>query len=199
MRRLAHLYGVSVPTVESAVHALVALGLVRISRGVGIYVTRPREQTALLNYAWAKAGPHELGIVRASIDERAPALAARDVRANPIVRQSRRLSDINFFMVERSMQRGNPEAFVKADLAFHRSILDSLRGIEIGPSLYARLGERLQPRLVAVADVTAADERLQTAHVSLSAAILDGRVLAASRLGRWVAGRERQSLESTLG
>lgn len=199
IRRLAKLYGVSTPTIESAVHALVAIGLVRVSRGVGIYVTRPREHTVLLNYVWRNAETRELAIVRAAIDERAPALAAREVHANPRPRQPRRLADINFFVVERSMQRGDPESFVKADLAFHRSILDALRGIEIGGALYARVGERLRSRLISVADVMMADDRLHEAHIALSAAILDGHVGRSARLGRQIAAREQAALERTLG
>lgn len=199
IRRLASLYGVSVPTIESAVHALVTLGLVRVSRGVGVFVTRPTEQTILAAYAWRNADVRELGTVRASIDERAPALVAQRVHDQPTPRLPRRLFDINLFAVERAMQRESPEQFVRADLAFHGAIAESLRGNELTASVYETVAERLTPSLIAVADVMAADQRLQAAHVALTAAILDGRVLAAARLGRLVAGVERAALDRGLG
>lgn len=200
VRRLAHLYGVSVPTVGSALHALATLGFVRKSPGVGTFVSGPRDHTALLNYVWRAASTTELAIMRAAIDERAAVILVNRVMTLPRVRIPRTLGDVNFFVHERSMsRRSDPETFLNADLAFHRTILASLRGIEIGPALYERIGERLLPTLLGVAGLQADDERLDEDHLSLAAAILDGRVAATIRLARAVANRELHSLDSSLG
>lgn len=200
VRKLAYLYGVSVPTVGSALHALAALGFVRKSPGVGTFVSGPRDHTALLNYVWRAASTAELAILRAAIDERSAVILVNRVVTLPRVRLPRTLDDINFFVHERSInRRSDPELFLRADLAFHRTILASLRGIEIGPVLYERIGERLLPALMGVADLQATDERLDHDHLALAAAILDGRVAAVIRLARAVAGQELQSLDSSLG
>lgn len=200
VRKLARLYRVSVPTVESAMHALAALGFVRISRGVGVFVSRPRDQTALLIYVWRSASTSELAIVRAAIDARAAPLLAARVNKHPPIRVPRAISDISFFAHERSAQRmSDPQTFLDADLYFHRKVLASLRGIEIGPALYERLTERLMTALLGVADVQAADRELDVAHLSLAAATLNGDIRAAARLARAVANRELRSLDSTLG
>jgi GntR family transcriptional repressor for pyruvate dehydrogenase complex len=200
VRKLAHLFKVSVPTIESAIHALATLGFVRISRGVGIYVASPRDQTALLNYVWRAASIAELGVVRAAIDERAAPLVARQVATHPELRLPRTLADINFFAHERSLSRiGGPQSFLDADLMFHNVVLASLRGFEIGPAIYERVCDRLGPALLAVADVQSADAELDHAHLALTSAILDGDAAAATRLARTMAGRELRSLEVTLG
>lgn len=200
VRKLAHLYGVSVPTIESAIHALATLGFVRISRGVGTFVAAPRDQTALLSYVWRSASASELAIVRAAIDERAAPIVAGQVRSAAAVRMPRTLHDINFMVHERSMHRsGDPETFIRADLAFHRAVLASARGVEIGATLYERIGWRLMPELMGVADLQAADSTLDDIHLRLSSAVLDGDIRSAARLARCVANAERRSMRATLG
>ncbi|MGH2380861.1 MAG: FadR/GntR family transcriptional regulator, partial [Candidatus Limnocylindria bacterium] len=145
IRMLARLFAVSVPTIESAVQALVALGFVRVSHGVGIFVAEAKDHTALLRYVWRVATTHELAMVRAAIDERAPAVVAAQVATQPPIRMPRTLSDIGFFAHERSIQRsGDPESFLEADVRFHCTVLASMRGIEVGPALYEGVLKRLQ-------------------------------------------------------
>ena len=200
VRKLAHLYGVSVPTIERALHGLATLGFIRISRGVGTFVTAPSDRSSLLTYVWRTASSGELAIVRAAIDERAPPIVAGQVRSAASIRMPRTLHDINFTVHERSMHRiGGPEAFIRADLAFHRAVLASTRGVEIGATLYERIGARLMPVLMGVADVQAANATLDDLHMRLSAAVLNGDVTAAARLARCVAIAERRSLRVTLG
>jgi DNA-binding FadR family transcriptional regulator len=154
----------------------------------------------LLNYVWRAASPLELAITRAAIDERAAPLVAAAVRDEPQSRVPRTLEDINFLVHERSMNRtGDPETFLRADLAFHRAIVASLRSIEIGPALYGRVCDRLRPELMPVADVQAGDGPLDAAHLRLAAAVLGGDVRGAARCARHVAHRELRSLEKALG
>lgn len=200
IRKLASLYGVSVPTMHSAIHALAALGLVRMRHGVGVFVTRPRSNAALLNHAWQNATTSELALMRMAVDERAPVIAARRVESGPDVRFPRALADITFLGNERSVRRaGYPEAFLAADLAFHRAIASSVRGTEITVSVYDRLAERLMTSLMSVADVQATDDELDAAHIELAPTVLDGQPLRAARLARMIARRELHSLDRTLG
>jgi len=168
--------------------------------GVGVFVSRPRSNAALLNHAWQNATTSELALMRMAVDERAPVVVARRVEAGPDVRFPRALADITFLANERSVRRmGYPEAFLTADLAFHRAIASSVRGTEITVSVYDRLGERLMSSLMSVADVQATDDELDTAHIELARTVLDGHPLKAARLARMIARRELHSLDRTLG
>lgn len=200
IRKLASLYEVSVPTMHSAIHAVAALGLVRMRHGVGVFVSRPLSNAALLNHAWQNATTAELALMRAAVDERAPVIVARRVQAGPDVRFPRALADITFLANERSMRReGYPEAFLAADLAFHRAITSSMRGTEITVSVYDRVAQRLMASLMSVADVQATDDELDAAHIELAHTVLDGHALRAARLARMIARRELHSLERMLG
>lgn len=200
MHRLARLYGVSIPTMSAALHALAALGFVRISHGVGVFVARPRSSAGLLNHAWLQATPTELALMRCGIDERMPPIVARLVGTVPTFRLPKTLDDIMYQANERSMFRtGTAEPFLKVDLAFHRSIAASVRGAEITVQLHERIGRRLMPTLLPVADVLAGDQTLDEAHKLLARAILDGRPVHAARLARTIARRELRSLEKAVG
>lgn len=200
IRKLAALYSVSIPTVESAIHALVTLGLVRTRPGVGTFVAFPREQMTMLTYVWRTASAWELALVRAATDAWAAPLAAAEVSRRPRNRLPRRLAEINFLVQERSANRvGYPSTFLASDLDFHHAIAASLRGMEIGPTLYRQVGNRLMAPMMAVADVQAGDEELDAAHLKLASAILGGDLRAASRIARHVAITELESLQATLG
>lgn len=205
MDRLAHLYGVSRTTMGAALHALAALGFVRISHGVGVFVTRPRSSAALLNHAWLQATPMELALMRSGIDERMPVVVARQVATAtrlrlPRLRLPRMLSDITHHASERSAWRPiGAEVFLKADLAFHRSIAASIRGAEITVQLHDHIGQKLMPALLTVADVLAGDEVLDRAHRALATAISNGEARTAARLARTVARQELQSMQHVVG
>lgn len=200
VRKLAGLYRVSVPTVESALHALAALGLIRTRPGVGTFVSFAGERMTLLNYVWRVATPWELALVRAATDSWAAPLAATEVRTRAPNRLPRTLDDIRFLAHERSLSRvGLPHAFLEADLRFHRAIAASVRGIEIVPALYRQIGQRLMGPMMAVADVQADDRALDDAHLRLAIAIIDGDVRGATRDARHVAMAELSTLQATLG
>jgi GntR family transcriptional repressor for pyruvate dehydrogenase complex len=200
MRKLARLYGVSLPTIQGALHALSALGFVQVIHGVGVFVTPPRSQATVLVFASQEASPFELAALRGTIDERMPVLAARVVKQANGGRIPRSLQDIGFLANERSYsRRGVPaQAFVRADLAFHRAIVSSVSGAEISTSLYDQIGRRLMPQLTAAAGRQAADLGLDGAHLALATAIMQGAMPAAARLAGTIAKREAESVEVTL-
>jgi DNA-binding FadR family transcriptional regulator len=197
---MATLFGVSVPTMQAAVHVLASIGLVRVSHGVGTFVTRPRDGAALLNHAWLQASTAELAFMRAAIDRHMPVVVAQLARTKPTNRLPTTLSDISLWAYERSAARyGFPEHFLRSDLRFHLEIARSVRGAEVTSDLCRRIGERLLPRLMGVADVQAADDDLDEMHRGLAASILDGQAITAARLAGCVTRREMRSLNESLG
>jgi DNA-binding FadR family transcriptional regulator len=197
MRHLAEMYGVSVTTMQGALHALAALGFVRISHGVGVYVSRPRSVATALVFATLEATPFELATIRATIDERMPVLAARGARSARGGRLPRTVQDLTFFAGERSFSRlyVSAETFVRADLAFHAAIVASVTATQISGSIYEQIGRRLMPGLTAAAAELASDNGLDQAHRALAAAITEGATLAAARLASAIARREADALK----
>lgn len=200
MRDLAEMYGVSVSTMQGALHALAALGFVRISHGVGVHVSRPRSLATTLVFACIEATPFELAAIRGTIDERMPVLATRVVKDSNGGRLPRSLQDLAFFAAERSSHRYDvpAETFVRTDLRFHGAILASVRGTEISRALYEQIGRRLMPQLTAAAADMARDRGLDRAHLALATSITDGAMPAAARLASAIARREAESVEPLL-
>jgi DNA-binding FadR family transcriptional regulator len=199
MQKLAMWYGVSLPTVQAAIHVLRAIGLVRVMPGVGTFVARPREHGAALHHAWLRASPSELGLMRFAVDSQLPGVLARSIRAAGPALLPRNVADLPFLVMERSVARHSwPETFVRADAAFHRSIAAAVPGAEMLATVYQRLVDRLIPTLLAAAD-RQRDERLSILHVELAEAIRDGGPLSAARVARAVAQRELAALREVLG
>jgi DNA-binding FadR family transcriptional regulator len=198
IRRLARLYGVSQPTMWAALRALESVGYLSITHGVGTFVAKPRDSSRVLVYAWKEATDAELAAMRAAIDEVAPVLAARTARAAGPRRLPRAVADLPFLAGERSSSRlwAMAEGFVRADLAFHRTILTAAHGSEASASLFEEIGRRLQPRLTHAAGIQARDEGLDQAHLALASAIREGHMRAAARLGSAIARREMDSLHA---
>lgn len=192
IRRLARLHGVSVATMQAAIEGLRTLGLVRVVPGVGTWVARPRHDTGLMGHAWRAATPGELASLRERIDAwAAPALATQVSTVLPGQRQPRTLDDINFLAHERSMRRtGYPEHFLRADVTYHRTVVASVRGMALMPTLYEQIATTLRPSLMAVAGGQAGDTELDRWHLGLAAAILDGAVDEAAPLADAIARRE---------
>jgi DNA-binding FadR family transcriptional regulator len=200
IRQLAPLYGVSIPTMHAAIHAVEALGLLRTRHGVGVFVARPRSAAAVLNHAWMDASPIELALLRSVIDTQAPAIAARKVRQSKGRRLPRGIEDLGFIAGERSAARtGYADVFLNADLAFHRAVVSCVRDAEMMASVHQTIGQRLLPSLLPVAGRQASDPTLDRAHRDLTTAILGGRPTSAARLARMIARREMDSLGESLG
>lgn len=202
VRTLAGMYGVSLPTMGAAIQVLAALGMVRSTHGVGTFVTAPGHDATLVNYAWRAASLGELAIVRSTIDERAAITLAARVAERPEDRVPRAAGMLHFLAIERSGRRHDPVRYlVEADVNFHRTVLEGLRGIELGPAMYGRIAQRLRPVLELAAETaeTAEDDRLDTAHHRLATAVIDGDVRSAVRTSRLIARAERRAVEAALG
>lgn len=201
MRRLATLYGVSEPTVYAAIHALAALGLVRIEWGVGVYVRRPRTNAAVLDHAWRDATTTELASLMAVLNERLPLLAAAGVSTTADRRLIRDAAELILLARERSAvgRLWSADAFVDADLAFHRAVARLPTEAAGGPTLLEWLARRLRPTLVAAARSHARDDRLDHAHLELAEAIATGDGRRAERAARLVARREARTIVGELG
>jgi GntR family transcriptional repressor for pyruvate dehydrogenase complex len=200
LRSLAELFGVSLPTMHAAMHALVALGLVNVRPGIGSFVAQPRTDAAVLNHAWLRASQMELAAMRAVIDERLAYAAAKLMAHSSPTRVPATLDGIHLFAGERSGHRHSyPEQFLRADTAFHRMIGASLRGYEVVAGIRDRIDGRLHHAFMAVADVLAVDDLLHQDHLDLAAAVMDGRPLEARRVARRIANHEAAALGHTLG
>lgn len=182
---------------QAAIEGLRTLGLVRVVPGVGTWVASPRHDTSLMGHAWRSASPAELAGLRRRIDAWAgPALAAQIAALRPGQPPPRTLSDINFLVHERSTRRtGYPELFLRADVTFHRAVVASVEGMELVPTLYEQIATALRPTLMPSALEQAGDHELDRCHLGLVAAILNGAVDEAARLGDEIANRESHTDE----
>lgn len=193
--RLSELYGVSRPTICSALHILAALGYVRISHGVGTFVRRPGAQITGLNHGWMHATPMELALIRATLDRQLAVAVATRIAVAPTERMPRTLGDLNLATMERRWSgHGWAEDFLRADFAYHQVIARSVRGAEVTAQLYGFLAERLLPHLVPDADLQYGDANLGELHDSLTSAILDGNPLRTGRIAGEIARREAAPL-----
>lgn len=198
--RLAALYGVSRPTVHAAIHAVEALGLVRVRHGVGVFVSRPRSSAAVLSHAWMQATPRELAFMRFAMETQAALAAAAIVQRTDPERLPPSLRDLRFLAAERATARHAwPEHHVAADMAFHRAVLSAVPGAAMLTSLHRSLEQQLATRLISLADAHRSDPWLDDAHTRLAEAILDGRSGTAARLARTIGRRELIPPDDPLG
>lgn len=202
IQKLARLLGVSAPTAQAAVHILVALGFVRVSRGNGTYVRSLPNDSASLIHALMHASPLELAAMRDAIDERAASLAATAaaIARNRHTRASKPLGELSFLAGERAARRWSyADTFLRADLAFHAAIVRSASGMEATHEIYQAIGRRLEPAMLPGAGLLAGDRQLDERHSALAAAILDGNAVAAARLAYTIARREHETIETAPG
>jgi DNA-binding FadR family transcriptional regulator len=199
IEKLANWYGVSVPTMQSAMHVLRAIGFVRVMPGVGTFVARPRQHGAYVNHAWLQATPRELGLVRFAMDSQLPIIVASRIRASARDMLPRNVADLPFLAMERSICRHSwPDTYMRADIAFHRALAEAVPGVEITAALYVRLADRLRPSLLAAADAQR-DGELSELHMELAEAVRDGRPFRSGHVARTIARRELAALDSALG
>jgi DNA-binding FadR family transcriptional regulator len=200
IQKLASLLGVSAPTAQAAVHILVALGFVRVSRGNGTFVRSLPDDSASLIHALMHASPLELAAMRGAIDERAAPLAAAAIARNRHDSVSRTLGELNSLAGERTARRWSyADTYLRADRAFHAAIIRSASGMEVAHEIYQAIGRRLEPAMLPGAGLLASDERLDERHTALAAAILDGNALTAARLAYAIARREHISIQTAPG
>jgi DNA-binding FadR family transcriptional regulator len=186
MRDLATSLGVSLPTIREAIALLQGEGLIDVRHGVGCFVVRRPRAARLLRATTRRAARREIAEMRRVVDPAVAGIAAQ--RATPA-----RIRDLLSAMWEREAARrgGNLDAFLDADLAFHRSVADAARG-PIGIAAHRLASIILRPNLRACAADQLADARLSTHHRALAEAIGQGRVHRAVRLARAIAWIETQ-------
>ena len=181
LRVLAAELGISLPSVREAIAQLRGEGLVEVRHGVGCFVTRRSRAARTLKAATRRAARREVAEMRVVVDpavariaaQRASAAAAGELLAATWERQAAR----------RSL---DPEAFVDADLEFHRRVAAAARG-PIGVAAHRLGGMLLRPHLRARAEALAGDERLARLHRALADAIGEGRPIRAARAARAIA------------
>lgn len=188
-RRLAMMFGVSVPTLREALGVLRSQARIRCVQGEGTYVTRerPRPSTAA---ALRTASAEELQATREVVEERSARLAAERAAADAMTAMETRpfrewAMDIHLG------HGGRANRLVELDAAFHDRLLtlggrSNVYGTEVGRTVLHRL-ERQRMR---GAHRLAADDRLWELHFDLAAAIDDGRGWAAAQLAKRIVRRE---------
>lgn len=92
-----------------------------------------------------------------------------------------------------------PEAFLRADFAFHAAVTRAVPGAESMAVIYQRASDRLKPDLMPVAEQQRGDKELSDWHEALARAVCDGHARSAARLALAIARRELAALEEGLG
>jgi DNA-binding FadR family transcriptional regulator len=181
MRHLAIELGISLPTVREAMAQLHGEGLIEVRHGIGCFVVRRPRAARTLKATTRRAARREIGEMRAVIDPAVAGIAAR--RGTPT-----RVADLVSATWEREAARrsGDPEAFVDADVVFHRCVAAAARG-PIGIAAQRLASIVLRPDLRARAAEHAHDDRLAELHRRLADAIGQGRALRAVRAARAIA------------
>lgn len=187
VRVLAAHFGVSIPTLRMALHGLAQLGLVDCRRGIGTFVAAPRSGARMLGVAIRRARPQEASWLLRQLE----AEGAR--RAAAVARQACAMPHheaLSLLAMERDRARAAwPDAFVTADLDFHRALLGA-GGMTLAVQLHRRMAPRAKTRLLRHALELADDDRLSELHHRLAVAVAAGRIREAERLATRIAERE---------
>ena len=183
LRRLAAMFGVSLPTMREGVQTLAYLGVVKIEHGVGVFVAKGPESHRAIVAGLRRADQAEMVELRRILEVEA---ARRSAGAG----ESNALADLPLWQWERAAWgHTEPARFVRADLEFHRAIL-AASGSLFATSLHAQLCARLRPRLLADARRQAGNPTLDTLHASLVKAIDRHATELAAQLARQIARAE---------
>lgn len=172
--------------VREALGRLVALGLLRVRRRIGYVVTPSAEWQRLAPdvVRWRLSGPDalrlakELSALRTLLEPEAAACAA----ANGSTEQRQSIVSAGTAVLAGAINRDR-EAFLDADVRFHRLILDA-SGNDLFLALGGTLAEALEPRAGAVEDISLDAAR---AHVDLAEAIASSEQERARGLARRIA------------
>jgi len=181
MRLLANELGISLPSVREAIAQLRGEGLVDVRHGVGCFVTRRSRAASSLKAASRRAARREVADMRVVIDPAVARIAARRATSAGI----RELLAANWER-EAARRSGDPEAFVDADLEYHRRVAAAARG-PIGVAAHRFAGMVLRPQFRASAEANADDDRLTRLHRVLADAVAERRPPRAERAARAIA------------
>jgi GntR family transcriptional regulator, transcriptional repressor for pyruvate dehydrogenase complex len=184
IRRLAAHYGISIPTLRTALNTLAYLGLIELRQGAGCFVSPRPPKPEALSVGLERAGRAQLHSLRRMLEPEAAALTA--ARADPVL-----ASELRFWAMERERRAslGSVAGLVDADAHFHRLLVAGSRS-----SLVTRLHDRVIERLHE-ADLRHARRRLDHPelagwHRSLVEAVSQGDGAAANRLAAALAAIE---------
>jgi GntR family transcriptional repressor for pyruvate dehydrogenase complex len=183
LRQLARLFGVSVPTMRAAIQALAYLGVVKVTHGVGTFVSHGKASPRAENAGLRRASPQELIELRGLLEVHAAKLMATAMRKDAA---NAAFSELHVWAWDRNYRQGpSPEEFLRADAQFHAAILAGA-GSAYAASLHGQVCERLTVRLRAQAGRHRNDHELGQLHWTLFEAIEHGQperaAIAAARI-----------------
>jgi GntR family transcriptional regulator, transcriptional repressor for pyruvate dehydrogenase complex len=158
---LAERFGVSRTAIREAVKALVEQGMVVVKPGSGTYVAGDNQRPLQRSLSWlariqGQQGDGYLLELRQVLEPEVCALAAQ--RATP-----EQLEQMRLAIADSERARGEPEAFVDADLRFHRLIGEASQNPLIN-ALLDSLGDLLREQRIRYISVSGAPQRALKHH-----------------------------------
>jgi GntR family transcriptional repressor for pyruvate dehydrogenase complex len=187
LRQLARLFGVSIPTMRAAIQALAYLGVVKVSHGVGTFVSQGKASARADIAGLRRASPGELIELRGLLEVHAAKLMATAMRQDAA---NAAFSELHVWAWERTYRQGaSPEEFLRADAQFHGAILAGA-GSAYAASLHGQVCARLASRLRAQAGRHRNEQELGRLHWALLDAIEHGHPERAAIAAARIAGAE---------
>ena len=158
---LARHFGVSRTAIREAIKALVEQGAVVVRPGSGTYVARLGERPLRRSLEWlaeaqGSGGDAYLVELRQLLEPGVCALAAQRI-------SEEQLLDLATCLQLADSGRSDPEAFIDADMRFHRTIAEASANPLVG-SLLDSVGELLRSQRMKYFSVPSAPERAQRHH-----------------------------------
>lgn len=173
------------PVLREALAALSYLGMIEVRHGVGVFVAQRLRAARVLRVSQRRAHRAELHALRATIAAELASLAASRKRT------ARQQLDLHLMLEERyrSVLRGEPAAFVRADLDFH-AFVAGIAGSPLHAALERMAGTSLRTDLAGRASRLARDDEVNELHRTLVEAIDDSNADAARRAAKAIADAE---------
>ena len=171
---LAEQLGVGRNTVREAVRALTHAGLLECRQGDGTYVRATSELSGAMLRRLRQAEQLEILEVRRALEVESARLAATRRTDEDILRIEAALAKR-----DRAWELDDPDAFVEADLAFHKSVAHATHNLVL-IDLYEDFSAALR------ASITAAGTSLNKTYIphdAIARAISSGDATAAERAG----------------
>ncbi|WNV77215.1 FadR/GntR family transcriptional regulator [Geodermatophilus sp. DSM 44513] len=172
--RLAEELGVGRSTVREAVRVLLSRGLVESRQGAGTFVRAREPRAEDLPARLRRAGVLEVYEVRHGLEVQAARLAA----ARRTEADVRRMDDA-LARRRRARAAGRPQAFVDADLDFHRAVV-AAAGNPVLQELFDAFTAALRAALLDLVADPGYAEDTHALHVALGEAIRRGEPAAAA-------------------
>lgn len=159
---LARTYGVSRTTVTKAIAKLQSMGLIRSRQGDGTYVESTIPRASVLFVSAVLAAPPML---RQLLEFRR--LLETEIGRLAVERASdAQLDALDAALLRMRATKGDPQAFVAADVAFHLTLAEAA-GNQILIEVYQRAQDLLQQQMLLGSRRTGAAERAIAAHARI--------------------------------